>query len=29
MDKFLTWDWAYMNKNAEAITKRWNEVVGK
>ena len=29
MDKFLAWDWAYMNKNAEAITKRWNEVVGK
>ena len=29
MDKFLAWDWAYMNKNSEAITKRWNEVVGK
>ena len=29
MDKFLAWDWGYMNKNAEAITKRWNEVVGK
>jgi putative spermidine/putrescine transport system substrate-binding protein len=29
MDKFLAWDWAYMNKYSEAITKRWNEVVGK
>jgi len=29
MDKFLAWDWDFMNKNTETITRRWNEVVGK
>ena len=29
MDRFLAWDWAFMNQNAETITRRWNEQVGK
>jgi len=29
MDKLLAWDWAFMNKNADAIAKRWNETFGK
>ena len=29
MGRFFSWDWAFMNKNAEAITRRWNETVGK
>jgi len=25
MDKFLAWDWDFMNKNAESLTRRWGE----
>jgi putative spermidine/putrescine transport system substrate-binding protein len=26
MDRFIEWDWDFMNANAEAISKRWNEI---
>ncbi|HSW08385.1 ABC transporter substrate-binding protein [Aquabacterium sp.] len=29
MERFLPWDWAFMNKHTETITRRWNDVVGK
>ncbi len=29
MSRFLAWDWAFVNQNAELITRRWNEQVGK
>ena len=25
MDKFIPWDWDFMNKNTEALTRRWSE----
>lgn len=25
MEKFIHWDWEFMNKNSEAITRRWGE----
>lgn len=25
MDKFIAWDWDFMNKNAESLTRRWGE----
>lgn len=28
MDRFIKWDWAFMNANAEAIARRWNETFG-
>ena len=28
MDRFFTWDWDFMNANAESIAKRWNEIFG-
>ncbi len=29
MDKFISWDWDFMNKNTEAVTRRWNEIFSK
>lgn len=28
MDDFIDWDWAFVNANAEELTRRWNEVFG-
>ncbi len=28
MDRFIKWDWAFANANAEQFAKRWNEIFG-
>jgi putative spermidine/putrescine transport system substrate-binding protein len=28
MDRFIAWDWDFMNANAESIAKRWNTIFG-
>jgi putative spermidine/putrescine transport system substrate-binding protein len=28
MERFIKWDWDFMNKNADAISRRWNEIFG-
>jgi putative spermidine/putrescine transport system substrate-binding protein len=28
MDRFIKWDWAFVNANAEQFAKRWNEIFG-
>jgi putative spermidine/putrescine transport system substrate-binding protein len=29
MERFFTWDWAFVNQNAEALARRWNETFAK
>jgi putative spermidine/putrescine transport system substrate-binding protein len=28
MERFIKWDWDFVNKNAEAIARRWNDIFG-
>jgi putative spermidine/putrescine transport system substrate-binding protein len=28
MERFIKWDWDFVNKNAESIARRWNDIFG-